>query len=163
MADLNVFACTGRVGRDPETRFIGDGTQVTSFSVAIGNKKKGDDGSYGADWINVSCFRKTAEFAANYINKGDRIALSGYLQVRNWQDQEGNKRTATDIVANDLTMLTTKAEKEARGDGGGSAPAPQQQAGQRQRGSAGPGPGAPPPGIPVSNNDDYDPFGDEVD
>lgn len=100
---MNSVSLIGRLGRDPESRFTSGGKAVTNFSIAV------DDG-FGEQkqtyWFPIVVWGKTAEAAGKYLKKGSQVAIEGRLQIRSWDDKEGNKRTVTEIVANRLDFLT---------------------------------------------------------
>jgi single-strand DNA-binding protein len=109
---VNSVSLIGRLGRDPESRFTSGGKAVTNFSIAV------DDG-FGEQkqtyWFPIVAWGKTAEAAGKYLKKGSQVAVEGRLQIRSWDDKEGNKRTVTEIVANRLDFLT-KAEGRSQSE-----------------------------------------------
>ena len=88
---------------------------VCTVTVAVDRKKKREDGSREADFIPVVFWRQQAEFVSRYFEKGSRIALVGHLQVRNYEDTEGKKRTATEVVAEDVYFADSKTKQDAYG------------------------------------------------
>ena len=103
--DLNQCNFIGRLGRDPEMRSTATGDQVANFSIAVGWKSKQKEGT---EWVNVVAFGKLAEIIGQYLTKGSRIFVSGKQRSRKWQDQNGQDRYSTEIVANELQMLDSK-------------------------------------------------------
>ena len=103
--DLNNCSFIGRLGKDPEIRYIPDGSAVANFSIACGWKTKTKEGT---EWINIVAFGKLAEIIGQYLNKGSRIYISGGMRNRKWQDQNGADRYRTEIVAKDMIMLDSK-------------------------------------------------------
>lgn len=98
---LNHITIMGRLTRDPELRRTGTGTAVTNFSVAVERDFAAGDGEKKTDFINCVAWRQTGEFVAKYFKKGAMIAVSGRLEMRDWTDKDGSKRTAAEInVAN---------------------------------------------------------------
>ena len=99
----------GRLTADPELRTTTSGLSVTSFTVAVDrNYKSGDERQ--TDFINCVAWRATADFVTRYFRKGQMIAVQGSLQVRNYEDKNGNKRTAYDVVADNVSFCGSKSE-----------------------------------------------------
>lgn len=122
---LNRVQLIGRLGKDPEMRYTKQGTAVVSFSVATGGKYTDKDGNEHDDteWHNVVAWGKLAEICNQYLNKGKQVYIEGRLQTRKWQDQSGNDRYTTEIIANDMLMLGSKGDGgSSGGDGGRNAP-----------------------------------------
>ena len=94
---LNHIVIMGRLTRDPELRHTQSNIPVASFTVAVDRDYKPEAGERQTDFIDCSAWRGTAEFISNYFRKGSMIVVSGRLQSRKWEDQEGNKRTGWDI------------------------------------------------------------------
>ena len=117
---LNHIVVMGRLTRDPELRKTAAGVSVTSFSVAV-DRDFSQDGQKETDFLDVVAWRNTAEFAAKYFTKGRMAVVSGRLQIRNWEDKEGNKRRTAEILAENIYFGDSKKE-----DDGGSASAPTQ-------------------------------------
>lgn len=116
--DLNQCNFIGRLGKDPETRYTGNGTAVCNFSLAVGWKSKNDEGT---EWVNVVTFSKLAEICQQYLQKGSQVFICGSFRTRKWQDQSGNDRYSTEIVANQMQMLGSKNDS---GSPRSHAPAP---------------------------------------
>lgn len=114
---LNKIIIMGRLTRDPEMRRTQGGTAVTSFTVAVDRDFKSQSGEKETDFLDVVVWGKTAEFAANYFTKGRMAIVEGRLQVRNWQDKDGNKRKTTEVVADRMYCGDSK-------QGGKKQPAP---------------------------------------
>ena len=106
----------GRLTRDPELRRTQSGLPVTSFSVAVDRDFKSQNGEREADFIDVVAWRSTAEFVSKYFAKGRMAVVEGRLQIRDWQDKDGNKRRTAEIVADNVYFGESRP-------GGGSAPA----------------------------------------
>lgn len=125
---LNCAIIMGRLTADPELRTTASGLSVTTFSVAIdrGYAKAGEERQ--TDFINVVAWRQTAEFVSKYFQKGSMIAVQGSIQTRSYEDKNGNKRTATEVVANNVSFCGSKAESGTTARAGG-APAAYQSAG----------------------------------
>ena len=95
---LNVVALQGRLAADLEQRTTQNGTAVTSFSLAVQRNVKGSDGEYSTDWIDCVAWKGTAEFICKYFQKGQLMAVNGTLQTRSYEDKQGIKRKATEVV-----------------------------------------------------------------
>lgn len=96
---LNQVTIMGRLSADPELRATGNNVSVCSFTVACDRDYKARDAERETDWIDCVAWRKTAEFISRNFFKGQAIAISGRLQTRTYEDKQGNKRKATEILA----------------------------------------------------------------
>jgi single-strand DNA-binding protein len=113
--DLNKVQLTGRLGQDPEIRITPQGSTVTTFSVASNRSYKTGDGEARDDteWFSVVAWNKLGEICGEYLRKGSRVYVEGRLQTRSWEDQEsGQKRFKTEVIASDMIMLDTKPRQE---------------------------------------------------
>lgn len=99
----------GRLTCEPELKTTPSGIAVTSFSVAVNRRSSGNQESQ-ADFFNVTAWRQTAEFVTKYFHKASSICIVGTLQNRTWTDQQGQKRFATDIVADEVHFVDAKSE-----------------------------------------------------
>ena len=119
---LNKTIVMGRLTADPELRHTANGTAVASFSIACERDRKAENGERPVDFLDVVAWRGTAEFAANYFQKGRMAVVSGCLQARSWQDKNGNSRKTVEIVADSLYFADSKkdggAAKHAEPAGG---------------------------------------------
>ena len=106
---LNHIVVMGRLTRDPELRKTAAGVSVTSFTVAV-DRDFSQDGQKETDFIDVVAWRSTAEFAAKYFTKGRMAVVSGRLQIRNWEDKEGNKRRTAEILAENIYFGDSKKD-----------------------------------------------------
>ncbi|MBQ9543559.1 MAG: single-stranded DNA-binding protein [Clostridia bacterium] len=123
MASFNKVILVGNLGADPELRQTPNGVPVTNFRIAVSRRQSKNQENPQTDWINVVCWRSTAEFVAKYFTKGRAILVCGSLQTREWTDQNGQKRYATDVVADEVTFVDKK--QDSAGNGAfNSAPAP---------------------------------------
>lgn len=118
MAGVNKVMLIGNLGRDPEIRYTPDGTAVASFSIAT--SREWNDRSTGekkkqTEWHRIVAFRRLAEICGEYLSKGSQVYIEGHLQTRDWDDKEGNKRYTTEIVANQMQMLGSRASANAAG------------------------------------------------
>ena len=105
---LNKIIIMGRLTRDPELRRTGSGTAVTSFSLACDRDFKSRSGDKETDFIEVVAWKNTAEFASKYFSKGRMAVVEGRLQVRDWTDKAGNKRTTAEVVAENVYFADSK-------------------------------------------------------
>lgn len=102
---LNKVNLVGRLTKDPELKFISSGTAVATFSIAVDRTFKNKQGEKEADFIPIVVWGKQAENCANYIGKGRLVAISGRIQTRSYDTQEGQKRWVTEIVAEEVHFL----------------------------------------------------------
>ena len=117
---MNHVVLMGRLARDPELRHTQSGLPVVSFRIAVNRRfASKDSGERQADFIDIVAWRQTAEFVSKYFTKGSMIAVQGSLQVREWQDKDGNKRWSTEVIAENVYFT---GEKREGGGGGGYAP-----------------------------------------
>lgn len=107
---LNKIIIMGRLCAAPELRRTQSGTPVASVTVAVDRDFKEQDGTRATDFIPVVAWKKTAEMLAQYFDKGQMIAVSGRLQLRDWTDRDGNKRKATEIIADSVYFCESKKE-----------------------------------------------------
>lgn len=112
---LNKIVVMGRLTRDPELRRTQSGLSVTSFSVACDRDFKSQSGEKETDFIDIVAWRTTAEFVCKYFSKGRMAVVEGRLQIRDWQDNNGNKRRSAEIVADNVYFGDSKRD----GDSGG--------------------------------------------
>jgi len=101
--------CTiiGNLGRDPEMRYLADGTPVTSFSVAVNRRWTGQDGTQGEKtwWFKVTCWRKLAETTNQYLKKGRLVLVTGEIDASAWVGQDGQPRASLELTARDVRFL----------------------------------------------------------
>ena len=122
---LNHIVIMGRLARDPELRRTGSGVAVTSFRLAVDRDfAPKDGGERETDWIDCVAWRQTGEFVSKYFTKGRMAVVSGRLQIRNWTDKDGNKRSSAEVVAENVYFGDSKRDDHAGSAYGGySAPA----------------------------------------
>ena len=111
MASFNKVILMGRLCADPELKQTQSGVAVTSFNLAVDRKGKTGEEKV-CDFITVVAWRQTAEFICRYFKKGQAILVCGELQTRTWQDSNGNKRSATEVVAAEATFCESKNSSE---------------------------------------------------
>ena len=105
---LNKVVIMGRFTKDPELRRTGSGTAVTSFSLACDRDFKSQSGEKETDFIEVVAWKNTAEFVSKYFIKGRMAVVEGRLQIRDWTDKAGNKRTTAEVVADNVYFADSK-------------------------------------------------------
>ena len=110
---LNKIVVMGRLTRDPELRRTQSGLSVTSFSVACDRDFKSQSGEKETDFIDIVAWRTTAEFVCKYFSKGRMAVVEGRLQIRDWQDNNGNKRRSAEIVADNIYFGVVMLRREA--------------------------------------------------
>jgi single-strand DNA-binding protein len=117
MASLNKVMLIGNLGKDPEVRAIPSGVKVANFSIATSSSYNGKDGNRveTTEWHNIVMWRGLAEVAEKYLKKGNSVFIEGRLQTRSWEDQCGQKKYMTEVVADNMVMLG------GRKDGGGGS------------------------------------------
>lgn len=119
---LNHISLMGRLTRDPELRYTSSGTAVASFSLAVERDfVSRDGGERQTDFIDCVAWRQTGEFVSKYFAKGNMAAVSGRLQIRDWNDKEGNKRRSAEVVVDNVYFCESKKSRESSGPA--SAPA----------------------------------------
>ncbi len=106
---MNKVILMGRLTRDPEVRYTQtNNTLVASFSLAVNRRFAKEGDAQTADFINITAWGKTGEFVSKYFKKGQQVAVVGRLQTRSWEDQQGQKRYATDVVAEETYFADSK-------------------------------------------------------
>ena len=113
MANFNFNKVTlgGRLTADPELKQTASGLSACTFTIAV-NRRYSKDGQQEVDFINCQAWRQTAEFICKYFKKGSSICISGAIQVRSWNDTQGNKRYATEVVADEAYFVDSKGDME---------------------------------------------------
>ena len=108
---VNKVILIGRLGKDPETRYMTSGEAVTNATLATSDswKDKSGEKQEKTEWHNLVFYRRLAEIAGEYLKKGSQIYVEGKLQTRKWQTKEGQDRYTTEIVVNEMTMLGGKS------------------------------------------------------
>ncbi len=117
--NFNKVILGGRLTADPELKQTQSGIPVVSFSIAVNRRYQSKDAPQQTDFFNVTAWRATAEFVSKYFRKGSSICVTGSIQNRTWTDQQGQKRYATDIVADEVMFV------DSRQDSTGASAAPQ--------------------------------------
>lgn len=135
---INKVILIGNLGQDPEVRFTPSGTAVANLNLATSDTwmdRQSGQRQERTEWHRVVLFNKTAEIAQQYLKKGSKVYIEGRLQTRKWQDQNGQDRYSTEIVANDMQMLDSRGGVFQGGgapQGGYAQQAPAQQAPPQQ-------------------------------
>ena len=126
--NLNKVVLAGRITADPELKQTASGISVLTFTLAVNRSyvsKSSEQGERQADFISVVAWRQTAEFISKYFKKGSAICVTGSIQTRNWQDQQGNRRYATEVVADEVSFVASAAQTGSMGVPGGSTYTPE--------------------------------------
>jgi len=110
---MNKTILMGRLTRDIELKYTQNNTAVAKFTLAV-NRKYKQEGQPDADFINIVAWGKTAEFCSKYFAKGRQIALTGRIQTRTWDDNDGKKQYATEVVAEEVFFADSKKEGQAK-------------------------------------------------
>ena len=119
--NFNKVILGGRLTADPELKTTATGVSVTSFSIAVNRRFSGKNGEDSqADFINVTAWRQTAEFITRYFRKASSICVVGTIQTRSWTDNQGQKRYATEVVADEAYFVDAKSESPVSGGSQGA-------------------------------------------
>jgi single-strand DNA-binding protein len=133
---MNTVCLIGRLVADPELKYTPSGTAVCNFRIAVDRRFKSESGEKQTDFFDVVAWRQSAEFAANYLGKGRLVSVTGTLQQRSWVQQDGQKRSKIEVVAEQLQGLDKAQEQQGAASSRSEQPAEPQ-------------------------GDDYDPFAEE--
>lgn len=160
MAPGNTVTIVGNATREPELRFTASGQAVATFGVAVNRRwqNRNNEWEESTSFFDVTCWAQLAENVAESVPKGGRVVVTGRLDQRSWETQEGDKRSKVEIVADDVapslrwaTAQITKNERRDGGDGGGFA------GGSGGGGGGGGGSNRPAPSAPPTGGGGYDP------
>lgn len=138
MAGVNKVILLGHLGRDPEMRYMPDGTAVANLAIATSESYKDRDGNKQerTEWHRISLYARTAEVAGEYLRKGSQVFIEGRLRTRKWTDKDGQDRYTTEIIGDRMQLLGGRRNSDgepsgamsdhqgAPAGGGGSSPAP---------------------------------------
>ncbi len=114
MASLNKIMLIGNVGQDPELRYTPDGNPVANFSIAVNRRRRvGEEFKDETEWFNIVCFSRTAENVNQYLTKGQKVYVEGRFQSSEYVGQDGNQRKSYEVIANEVTFLSTRSEAES--------------------------------------------------
>ena len=149
---VNKVILVGRLGKDPETRYMTSGEAVTNCTLATSEnwKDKSGEKQERTEWHNLVFYRRLAEIAGEYLRKGSQVYIEGKIQTRKWQDKEGRDRYTTEIVVNEMQMLGSKSS------GGGSFEVVENQSAAPSRSA----PAAKPAAASAKGN--FDSFDDDI-
>ena len=111
---MNKVVLIGNICKDPELSETNSGVAVCRFSIAVNRRRASEDAEQQTDFFNVTVWRGLAETVARYCKKGNKVAVSGQIQIRQYEDREGAKRTSVDVVAEEVEFLSPKSNDEAR-------------------------------------------------
>ena len=135
---VNKVILVGNLGKDPEIKYTASGAAIANLTLATSeswNDKQSGEKVEKTEWHRVVAFQRLAEIMGEYLRKGSQVYIEGKLQTRKWQDQNGQDRWTTEVVANEMQMLGARGGEgggQPQGGGGGGGfrknPAPQQQA-----------------------------------
>lgn len=123
--NLNKVILGGRLTAEPELKQTQSGVPVCSFSIAVNRRFSKEGEQQQADFFNVTAWRSTAEFVSKYFRKGSSICVVGSLQNRSWTDQQGQKRYATDIIADEVNFVDSKNDSGQAGTAGAGSYVPE--------------------------------------
>ena len=119
---LNKIILIGRLTRDPELRYTPSGTAVARFTLSVDRSRPNQQGEREADFIDIVVWSKLAETCANYLGKGRLVAVDGRLQIRSYDDSQGIRRKAAEVVAENVRFLDKPKDGQAPSAGGGGKP-----------------------------------------
>jgi single-strand DNA-binding protein len=114
---LNKVMLLGNLGRDPEVRYTASGKAVATFTVATSLTWRDQEGTdqEKTEWHRIVAWGRLGEICGEYLSKGQKVYIEGRIQSRDWEDQDGNRRTTVEIVANDMIMLGGAGASQERG------------------------------------------------
>lgn len=121
---MNKVVLVGRLARDPELRAVASGVNVCNFTVAVDRRFKNAQGERQADFVPVVAWRQQAELVGKYFQKGSRIGVAGSIQTRKYEAKDGTTRYVTEVLADEIEFMESRAEAELRRGGGGRYAAP---------------------------------------
>ena len=116
---INNVVLVGRMTRDAELRYTGNNTAVATFTLAVNRNRKNENGEREADFINCVIWRQAAENLANWAKKGALIGITGAIQTRNYENQQGQRVYVTEVIANQFHMLESRQAREEQGSSQG--------------------------------------------
>lgn len=140
MGSLNKVMLIGNLGKDPEIRYTQAGSAVANFSLATTDRWTDKQGNRQekTEWHDIVAFDRLADLAQNYLKKGRSVYIEGRLQTRSWEDQQGQKRYRTEVVATGFQFLESRqSDGDSGGYGGGQGRSANQQASRNEGGASG--------------------------
>ena len=105
---MNKVILIGRLTKDPELRYTSNNIAVATFTIAVNREYANQNGEREADFINIQVWKKQAENCNKYLTKGSKVAIDGRIQTRNYEDQNGNRRYLTEVIADSIQFLDTR-------------------------------------------------------
>lgn len=161
---INKAIIVGRLGNDPDTRYLPNGDAVCNISVATSESwtdKNTGQPQERTEWHRITAFRRLAEIMGQYLRKGSQVYIEGKIQTRKWQAQDGSDRYSTEIIADQMQMLGGRSDGQSGGSAnfGQNAPAQPQSSGAAQQA---PQPGNQPAEFKKPQIDHDDDFGDDI-
>lgn len=138
---INKVILIGNLGADPEIRYTQEGTSVATFNIATTERwtDKSGQKQESTEWHRIVAWRRLAEICGEYLNKGSKVYIEGKLQTRKWQDQSGNDRYTTEIVAREMKMLDSRGDMGGGSTGHFEPPMPDEPSGSSMAGGSGTG------------------------
>ncbi len=123
MASLNKVMLIGNAGKDAELRYLANGSAQAQFSLAVNRSWKGDDGNWSeqTEWFNVVAWRELAERISQTVTKGKQVYVEGRLQSRSWDNDQGQKQTRTEVIAQTILLMGRAEPGEGRAAAGGAS------------------------------------------
>ncbi|MDT0595661.1 single-stranded DNA-binding protein [Glaciecola petra] len=124
---VNKVIIVGNLGNDPEVRYMPNGNAVANLSIATSESWKDQQGQQQerTEWHRVTMYRRLAEIAGEYLKKGSQVFIEGKLQTRKWQDQQGNDRYTTEIIADNMQMMGGRNDSQGQNGQGNYQQRPQ--------------------------------------
>jgi single-strand DNA-binding protein len=115
---VNKVILVGNVGKDPEIKVASTGNSLATFSLATTDRTKDQTGTWTdrTEWHNLVAFARTAEVVRDYVKRGSKLYVEGRIQTRSWDDKDGQKKYRTEIIVNDLVLLSGRGEGESSGN-----------------------------------------------
>lgn len=110
---MNKVILIGRLTKDPELRYTSNNIAVATFTIAVNREYANQNGEREADFISIQVWKKLAENCSKYLAKGSKVAIDGRIQTRSYDDQNGNKRYVTEVVAENVQFLDSKKDGQA--------------------------------------------------
>jgi single-strand DNA-binding protein len=123
---MNKVFLIGNLTRDPELTETSSGVSVCRFSIAVNRNYSGSDGERKTDFFNITAWRGLGETINRFAKKGNKVAVTGSIEIRNYEDNQGAKRTSVDIIAQDVEFLSSRSASEGGSGSGDYASAPAQ-------------------------------------
>lgn len=116
---MNKVILVGNMVADPEYQTTASGVSLCKFRIAVQRKYKNEEGEYESDFISVVAWRNTADFVSKYLHKGNKVGLTGVLQTRSYDAQDGTKRYVTEVIADEIEFLTPKSSTPVKTEASG--------------------------------------------